>query len=183
MELNSRIWNQAFTLGLTVITALMIALTIFFAYNSSAERPLTRTLIFTNPSTNILVLNVLSQLSIFCLSELTTWVFAAVRWSFASSLSGIPAYTFLALSRATSSIGVLTLLLGRSEPGYAKRDSHRFWGGQRFPIPFWQNADRKGYSSSLSEAFWEFFCFPMFHLHLHILKFIPILSSKPALPQ
>src|SRR5271156_1852292 len=126
MDLNSRIWNQAFTFGLTAMTTVMMALTIIFAYNSSVEHPLTQKLIFTNPSTNILVLNILSQLAIFCLSELTIWVFAAVRWSFASSLSGIPAYTFLALSRATNSIGVLALLLGRNEHGL-KQDSHRLW--------------------------------------------------------
>ena len=131
MDLNSRVWNQASTLVLTGLTTLMMTLTIFFAYNSSAEHPLTHKLIFANPSTNILVLNVLSQLAIFCLSELTTWVFAAVRWSFASSLSGIPAFTFLVLSRATNPLGVLALLLGRNDPGFS-RDSHRFWGGQRY---------------------------------------------------
>ena len=126
----SRMWNQAFTFGLIAITSLVMTLTIFFAYNSSAEHPLSQKLIFANPSINILILNILSQLSIFCLSELTIWVYAAVRWSFASSLSGIPAYTFLALSRATSSIGVLALLIGPNQSGF-KRDSHRFWGGQR----------------------------------------------------
>src|SRR5579862_4231149 len=133
VDFHSPLWNQAFTFGIAFITTLMMAFTIFFAYNCSLEHPVAPFLIFKSPSTSILVLNIVSQLTIFCLSEMTIWVLEALRWALASSLGGIPAYTFLALSRATSAVGVLFLMLGRNERG-VRRDGHRLWGGQRYSL-------------------------------------------------
>lgn len=135
IDFHSPIWNQAFTFGLAFLTTAVMAFTIFFAYNCSLEHPIAPALIFSQPSTSILVLNIASQLTIFCLSEMTIWVFEALRWAFASSLSGIPAYTFLALSRATSTVGVLYLMIGRPNERGVRKDGHRLWGGQRYFLP------------------------------------------------
>jgi len=159
VDFNSPIWNQAFTFGIAFVTTAMMAFTIFFAYNGSMDHPVAPLLIFKEPSTSILVLNVLSQLTIFFLSEMTIWVFEGLRWSFASSLTGIPAYTFLALSRATSAVGVLFLLFSKNERG-VKRDGHRLWGGQRYSTYFYiVNIES---FSSLPELFWAFYYFPTF---------------------
>jgi hypothetical protein len=129
-DFQSPLRKQRSTLILATLTVGCMAFTIFFAYNSSLELPISSKLIFNRPEKSILVLNIASQITIFCLAELTTCVLDAIRWAFACSVSGASAYTFLALSRATNVIGIVCLLLGRDnqEPG---RDGHRIWGGQR----------------------------------------------------
>lgn len=129
----SPIRQQSFTLIVACVTAACLAFTVFFAYNSSMEHPVSTTLIFQNPERSILALNVLSQITIFCLAELTTSVLEATRWAFACGASGASALTFLSLSRATSLIGVLCLLMGNgSTPYKVEKDGHRLWGGQRY---------------------------------------------------
>ena len=129
----SPVRQQTFTLIIACGTALCMAFTIFFAYNSSMERPVSIAFIFQNPERSILALNVLSQVTIFFLSELTTSVLEATRWAFACSASGASAFTFLSLSRATSLVGVLCLLMGSGPTPYKfERDGHRVWGGQRY---------------------------------------------------
>jgi hypothetical protein len=63
---------------------------------------------------------------------LTSSVFEAVRWAFASSRSGIPASSFLSLSRATSVFGILNLLIGNEKHSLVRKDGHRFWSLQRY---------------------------------------------------
>jgi hypothetical protein len=129
-DFQSPLRKQRYTLILATLTAGCMAFTIFFAYNSSLELPISSKLIFNRPEKSILVLNIASQITIFCLAELTICVLDAVRWAFASSVTGASAYTFLALSRATNVIGVICLLLRRDDQKIG-RDGHRIWGGQR----------------------------------------------------
>src|SRR5271169_6443774 len=129
-DFQSPMRKQRYTLILATLTAGCMAFTVFFAYNSSLEHPMSSKLIFNRPEKSILVLNIASQITIFCLAELTTCVLDAVRWAFASSVTGASAYTFLALSRATNVIGVVCLLLGKDSQE-SGRDGHRIWGGQR----------------------------------------------------
>ena len=129
-EFQSSIHQQRSTLLLACLTAGFMAFTIFFAYNSSLEHPVSPRLIFSRPERSILLLNIASQLTIFCLAELTSCVLEAIRWAFACSAAGTNAFTFLSLSRATNAVGVLCLLLGRSGDQFGK-DGHRLWGGQR----------------------------------------------------
>jgi hypothetical protein len=125
--------QQRFTLFLAIFTAISMIFTIFFVYNSSLEQPFATKLIFERPERSIFVLNIASQITIFCLAELTTSVLEATRWAFACNDSGTPVFTFLALSRATSIIGVVCLLLGKGpKPATLQRDGHRLWGSQRY---------------------------------------------------
>src|SRR5271170_5472202 len=135
----SPIRQQTFTLIIACVTAVFMSFTIFFAYNSSMETPVSSILIFSNPERSILALNVLSQLTIFFLHELTTSVLEATRWAFASSASGVSAFAFLSMSRATSIVGVLCLLMGNGPTPYkVEKDGHRLWGGQRYcQLHFW----------------------------------------------
>ena len=130
-EFQSPIQKQRSTLLLACLTAGFMAFTIFFAYNSSLEQPMSSILIFSRPERSILVLNIASQLTIFCLAELTACVFEAIRWAIACSAAGTNAFTFLSLSRATNALGVLCLLFGRSGDQKFGKDGHRLWGGQR----------------------------------------------------
>ena len=125
--------RQRFTLILAYSTAICISFTIYFAYNSSMERPLSTCLIFERPERTILTLNIASQITVFLLGELTISVLEVIRWAFACSASGTSAYTFLALSRATNIIGVFFLLQvkGRTRQKL-ERDGHRLWGSQRY---------------------------------------------------
>jgi len=124
--------RRSFVLFLAVLTAASVSFTVFFAYNSSLENPVSSTLIFQKPSTSILVLNILSHITLYCIAEFTLCMFEIVRWAFACSASGTPAYTFLALSRATNVAGVFCLVLGKGpKPRRAQRDGHRIWGCQR----------------------------------------------------
>ena len=121
-----------FTLLLALLTSLSMSFTVFFAYNSSSENPISRKLIFSKPERSILILNLASQITIFCLAELTSSVLETLRWTFACAASGIPVYTFLALSRSTNIVGVLFLLFGGGAGiTTIRRDGHRLWGSQR----------------------------------------------------
>lgn len=131
-EPQSPIRRQRFTLLLAYSTAICMSFTIYFAYNSSLERPLSTWLIFERPERAILALNIASQITVFLLGELTISVLEAIRWVFACSASGTSAYTFLALSRATNIFGVFCLLHGKGRtPRKLERDGHRLWGSQR----------------------------------------------------
>ena len=129
----SSVRQQWFTIILAYTTATCVLFTLFFAYNSCLDYPVWRGLIFARPERTVWMLNILSQVSIFLLAELTSSIFDITRWALASRDTGIPAYTFLVLSRATSIIGVVSLLLARtvSTPRY-QFDGHRFWGIQRY---------------------------------------------------
>lgn len=121
-----------FTLLLALFSVISVSGTVFFAYNSSVEKPISPKLIFAKPERSVFVLNVLTQITIFCLAELTSTVFDGIRWLMACSTFGIPALTFLLMSRATNVMGVLCLIFGRgAKPRRIQRDGHRLWGCQR----------------------------------------------------
>ena len=124
--------QRSFPLFLAVLTVVSLAVTIFFAYNCSSPRPISSKLIFKKPANSILALNVLSQITMFCLAELAFCALDVLRWAFASRASGTPAYTFLALSRATNLAGVLCLMCGKGpNPGRFQPDGHKIWALQR----------------------------------------------------
>jgi hypothetical protein len=125
--------QRSFSLFLAVLAVASLSVTIFFAYNCSLPQPLSTRLMPQSPAKSILVLNFLSQIAMFCLAELASCVLGVLGWAFASHPSGTPAYTFLALSRATNLAGVLYLITGKGpKPGKLQRDGHRIWGIQRY---------------------------------------------------
>jgi hypothetical protein len=129
------------TLLVACLSGICIFFTVFFAFNCSLDRPLSQKFTFQKPERSILVLNILSQLSMFLLAELTIGVFDMIRWAQASSESGLPALTFIILSSATSITGVLYLLLA-SVPGISKLSDAankglRVWGSQRYICYTW----------------------------------------------
>jgi hypothetical protein len=133
---NIWIWLQA------VLTCAAVAFTIYFAYNCSLEIPQSQTLIFSQPGNTILTLNILSQITILFLAQLTNSVFESVRWAFVCSQGGMPALSFLALGSSTPYYGVLKALLSGlkafiSNPrrySVMSRDSPGVWGTQRFNL-------------------------------------------------
>jgi hypothetical protein len=113
-------------------TLLWLTFTVFFAYNATLGVPLFASLVFA-PSKTITVLNILSHVTVVLLQLVTSDVFEAVRWALASSQKGISSFAFLALSRATSSMGVL-YLIGHSSPDNSSDrviTGHRLWGAKR----------------------------------------------------
>src|SRR2546423_757004 len=135
VKLESAFRQYFLTWVLALFTLGWMIFTIYFAYNCSISNPLTPSLIFSKPERTILLLNILSQFTIFLLAELTLSVFEALRWAFASSPHGINVFSFVGLSRATSLLGILSLLIrnrirGPGEPILSK-DGHRLWGLQR----------------------------------------------------
>ena len=124
--------RHRFTLLLALLSTISMLVTVLFAYNSSLERPFSEKFVFEKPERTIFMLNVLTQITIFCLAELTSTVFDTIRWVFACSNSGISAPTFLVMSRATNIIGILCLILGRgAKPRRIQPDGHKLWGCQR----------------------------------------------------
>lgn len=178
----SPVWNQRFTLLLAFVTTIIMTFTIFFAYNSSLEHPVSSGLIFDKPERSILALNILSQVTIFCLAELTACVFEALRWGFASSASGTSAYTFLALSRATNIFGVIFLLFGKPAVPRPEKDGYRLWGGQRYLNPNCLVLI-KGYFSLYCEWSSVFSYFPTSRSNQHIRASINFRSSRRELAQ
>jgi hypothetical protein len=128
-----RFRNKFITFMITITTAVCMTFTIFFAYNSSLEHPHMASLVAKTPGRTILILNLLSQITLFFLAELTALVMDATRWALASSTSGTSSSTFLALSQATSLLGTLYLSFGTSKIGGGfERNGHRVWGVQRY---------------------------------------------------
>jgi len=124
-----------FTLILALFSTISVSFTVFFAYNSSLEQPVSSKLIFAKPERSVFMLNLLTQITIFCLAEVTSTVFDAIRWVMACRDSGISALTFLVMSRATNVMGVLCLIFGRgTKPRGIQRDGHRLWGSQRYHL-------------------------------------------------
>ena len=130
-DFQSPLRKERWALLLALVTMLCMSFTIFFAYNSSKQHPISNHFIFSNPERSILALNILSQITIFLFAELTLSVLESIRWALASSSDGTPALTFLALSRATNAVGVLCILLGAGDRKFG-RDGYRLWAGQRY---------------------------------------------------
>ena len=129
----SPISHQRFTIMLAYGTAACMSFTIFFAYNGCLNQPIVESMILERPERAIVILNILSQLTIFLLAELTSSIFDITRWALASTSAGIPAFTFLVLSRATTMFGVVSLLMAKAvKMSEFQRDGHRFWGIQRY---------------------------------------------------
>ena len=127
-----RIRNQGVALVVAFITAILLAFTIFFSYNSSLQQPYLSLFVSKKPERSILILNVASQVTLFALAELTSSVFDSIRWALACHGTGTTALTFITLSRATSFIGSLYLSMGKNRvPGSFPRNDHRVWGIQR----------------------------------------------------
>jgi len=127
--------QRLFSLFLALLAGTFLSITLLFAYNCSSIRPISPRLMFRKPGNSILLLNVLSQFTMFCLAELAFCVLDVLRWAFASRPSGTSAYTFLALSRSTNLAGVIYLLLGKSpKPEKLQTDGHRLWGLQRYLV-------------------------------------------------
>ena len=120
------------TLTLAIVTAFVLCFTLFFAYNSSLDNPLLARLVFDKPQRSILLLNIASQWSMFCLGSLTSNIFNTIRWTFAFSALGTPAHTFIGLSSATNILGVLCLLFDKKRGQWNfQKDGPKLWAGIR----------------------------------------------------
>ena len=128
---SSRIRSRIIVCAIAFITAICLTATIFFAYNCSLEQPRVPALVAKSPERTILILNVLSQVTLFFLADLTSLVLDATRWALACSTTGTSALTFLILSQATTFLGVLYMSFG-STSGKFGRHNHRLWGVQRY---------------------------------------------------
>jgi hypothetical protein len=126
-------FRNKFIILIAITTAICMTFTIFFAYNSSLEHPHMASLVAKTPARTILILNLLSQITLFFLAELTTLVMDVTRWALACSATGTSSLTFLALSQATSLLGTLYLSFGTGTiRGGFQRNGHRVWGVQRY---------------------------------------------------
>jgi len=134
---SSRIRSRIIVCGIAFITAICLTATIFFAYNCSLEQPRLPALVAKSPERTILILNVLSQVTLFFLADLTSLVLDATRWALACSTTGTSALTFFILSQATSFLGVLYMSFG-SASGRFGRHNHRLWGVQRYLQPYFK---------------------------------------------
>ena len=112
--------------------AVWIAFTTIFAFNCSRSKPFAYSLFLSKSEDSILVLNILSHGTLLLLGTLTLQAFETVRWALASSRNGIPAGSFLGLSRATGLFGVLRLFVSRNWGGFLRLDGQQFWGVQRY---------------------------------------------------
>jgi hypothetical protein len=108
---------------LLVIACAWLILTVWLSSVSSSDRPPT---IFNRPEWTVLVLSVLSNGTVFLMRELTVGTFEQLRWVLISRPTGVGMATFLALSRATSFLGVTNLFLSRQQT------NHRRWCSQRY---------------------------------------------------
>ena len=111
-----------------VIAVGWFVFTVWYSFGTSSGNT---SKIFSKPSTTILVLTALSHGASMIVKQLINQSCENTRWMMGSSVSGIRVTTFLGLSRATSSLGVLKLCFF-SEGSWC----HRSWCLQRYPFPF-----------------------------------------------
>jgi hypothetical protein len=128
--LKSPVRQLLLTWLLTFSTSVWLGFTILFAYNSTLGNPLSSKLLFPAAGQTVTALTLLSHVSILLLQFVTSNVFESVRWALAGS-RGISAFGFVTLSRATSPLGVLSLLPFSSKTATHVVRDHRFWGIQR----------------------------------------------------
>ena len=121
----SRIKQSLSNIALITGNVAFIIFVSYYVYESLVRsNPALGPLFFT-PSTTVFVVNIMSQIVAIILKALFGSAFEALRWQLASRANGVLVTTFLTLSRATSSLGVFTLLLT------ARRGGHTPWGFQR----------------------------------------------------
>ena len=121
---------------LVILTIAWIIFTIFFAYNASLTQPKRTALLFSEPQYTILTLTILSHGTVLMLAALAETASEGLRWVYACSSSGVSAYSFLTLSRATGILGVLNLWLEKGTKGCGSRNGHYIWSFQRFCLIF-----------------------------------------------
>jgi hypothetical protein len=129
--------HQYPTIMMALATTFLMSFTIFFAYNSSLQKPMLSLFVSKSPERSILILNIASQISLFALAEMECLIYDAVRWVLASHRSGTPGLTFITLGRATGLLGSIYLSFSRSRvSGKAQvYNDHRLWGVQRSLLP------------------------------------------------
>jgi hypothetical protein len=137
-----RVYNNVSELMLALVTCATVGFTIYFAYNSSLAIPQSPSLIFSRPQNTIVALNILAQVSMMLLGQLTNGSFDRLRWGLASTRTGVPALSFFALASSTTYTGVLMMLYHglnthNSTPTQKTRQwrltriDQRVWGSQR----------------------------------------------------
>jgi hypothetical protein len=130
------------TWGTAIITFGLIIFTFYFAYNCSLIVPASPNLIFSDPSTTILILAILPQIAVFLLSQLTSQLTDIVRLAFAASTRGIVGLTFFTLDPATTEIDLLKVLW--------KGFSNMRWRD------YWRDPLQRLNPSMDNPAFWSF---------------------------
>lgn len=133
--------SRMFALILAVFSSAWASFTIYYAYNCFQDVPLSQRLLHHDPQKTIRTINVLSQVTMLLLGNLTDEVFENVRWAFAGSKRGVTALCFFALASSTSYRGVLLILFRNLTASLASiyregriliaRDDPRLWGFQR----------------------------------------------------
>lgn len=114
-------------------STIWIIFTLIFVYNCSLPTPFSNSLLPSKSQDTLLILNILSHGIVLLLGMLTIQAFEATRWRLASSRKGIPAGSFLCLSRATGVPGILELFRGGNWADFLKVGGLQFWGIQRYP--------------------------------------------------
>jgi hypothetical protein len=124
--------------GLAAGTVWWCLITAIYAYNATLERPRLN-IVFTDTRWTLAFVSALSQISMFFVGELVQATFERVRWTLASRNKGLLLTNFLGMSRATSLVGVLGLLVLSGKGGQRSTireklaDKRQMWILQRYP--------------------------------------------------
>lgn len=99
---------------------------VYFAYRVMVDEKALPSYLVLQPGTTVLVVNILSHVVAFLCYSLFRDTMEALRWALACRPEGILLTSFLAMSRATPTVGVLYLL--------ATKGPHQIWALQRYDI-------------------------------------------------
>jgi hypothetical protein len=123
-SMKSRIKRSKYDLLLFGSSVLLSIFTFFYVYETLlTSEPALGKLLF-SPSTTVFVINVLSQILGTVLGLLFAAAFEFLRWQLTTRDNGVQMTTFLAMSGATSLVGICRLLFSKGV--------HIFWCLQRF---------------------------------------------------
>jgi len=127
------------TSTLMALSVTVTSFTVYYSWNASFTSDPSSTFLWNQPDNTIFSINLLSYLSTVLVTNLIDITIDQVRWAKSGSPKGLSFLSFLALSPATPTTGLLHLLLSptphlgpRLGSFTSKRVMHRLWSFQRY---------------------------------------------------
>jgi len=103
--------NYFYLIALSVITTVTTCYTVYYAYNATLAPNPNLTLLWPSPDTTIFTVNLLAQITVILLTELTNVACNHYRWGRVALPKGMTLPTFLALGVSVSPFALVGLVI------------------------------------------------------------------------
>lgn len=130
-------WNYS-AWGLATFSTVVAVFTVIYAWNATTVIQSLQRILWENPQTTILTINILSHITVLLLDVLISTSCENLRWMYCTRPNGLALLDFLALSGSTSVMGLFQILTAwpiiKSKTWRFKYPSgltHRLWSATR----------------------------------------------------